>query len=526
MNDVRDMTGLPGDVPGLLGYWAGLAPDRACLVLDDRDAITYADLDRLSSCLAGELLRVFGNRTDETVVCAFAPAEWVEFAIAYIAVQKSGNTPVIMRHSMAADEYKAVMLATSSEHMICGPGGLPRVNAALAELRVSRAEVNDLALPESELPGAREIADILFSSGTGGLPEPVPARHSDIIPGIDGRYGELHLDAREGRAHSKLILYPIGTMGARLSFASNIFVGGTAIVLSQFRPTVVVDVIERYRLRDITLVPPWALRLAEHVASKGGLDRLRSLRRIMISGSKTPASTIELLSETFPGVRLLNVYGATETGRAFITGPLNSANDRTGKIGRPEAGVRVRAVDSAGRVLPPGEPGRLQIATSGTDTADAGDTEPGAVRAMRWVNTGDIGYIDEDGAMFLVDREKDIVIVGGLNVSSLEVENVLREHPAVRDVAVIGVPDRILGECVVAVVVPCGTITERQLKIVARKRLANYKVPSHIVFESELPVNHLGKVLKRSLRERLTAGALFRGTPSLKTDARDDSPAS
>jgi fatty-acyl-CoA synthase len=235
---------------------------------------------------------------------------------------------------------------------------------------------------------------------------------------------------------------------------------------------------------------------------------LSSLRCLVVGGG--PVST-ELLDVFMArGVRLTQGYGMTETTAVATFLPLSATRSKLGSAGVPLPGIEVDIVDLSGVRQAAGAVGEILVrgpnVMAGYWGGPAGPTS--AVDSDGWLHTGDAGYLDTDGHLYVVDRIKDMIISGGLNVYAAEVEQVLQRHPAVREIAVIGLPDTTYGEAVTAVIAlqPGFTVTLDELRAAGRSDLAGYKLPRRVELCESLPRNANGKVLKAQLRERLTAG--------------------
>jgi long-chain acyl-CoA synthetase len=283
------------------------------------------------------------------------------------------------------------------------------------------------------------------------------------------------------------------------------FYGGHRLVLvPRFEPAAVLDVMRREQVRCWIGVPTmyWAL-LAHAEAAGVDTSAIASHLRICASGGAAmPVEVLHRFERTF-GVRILEGYGLSETAPVVCFNQLERPT-RPGTVGLPMFGVDVQCVDDTGRAVPAGERGEVLVRGPNVmtgyykrpdDTAD--------VMRRGWFHTGDIGVLDADGYLAIVDRKKDMIIRGGFNVYPRELEEVLVTHPAVAQAAVVGVPDARLGEEVKAFVVrkPGASIDEAELLAWCREQFAAYKYPRSIEFRESLPVSATGKVLKRELRE-------------------------
>src|SRR5438270_2736076 len=259
--------------------------------------------------------------------------------------------------------------------------------------------------------------------------------------------------------------------------------------------------------------------MAQMLVAAGAQRRhdLSSVRRVILSSAPAAPALFARLAEAFPAATLWNAYALTEAGAARTLMQWDA--QRPTAVGRPVGETEIRIVDDAGRTVPAGERGEVCLRRRGTPTRSyyRDPTATAEVFADGWVHSGDLGHVDQDGYLHLTDRAKDVIISGGLNVASVEVENALYEHPAVAEAAVFGVPHPVLGEDVAAAVVVRTPTTERELQDLVRSRLREHKVPHRVFVVDRLPRNASGKVVKGELRERFGAGPAT--TPS--TGARD-----
>jgi long-chain acyl-CoA synthetase len=237
-------------------------------------------------------------------------------------------------------------------------------------------------------------------------------------------------------------------------------------------------------------------------------ERLRSLRSFLYGASPMPAAVLDQLLKLFPEIELSQGYGMTESSSLLTCLPPEEhqpGSPRLRSVGRAVPGVELSIQDEEGHHLAPGETGEV-CAKGGNYMIEYWNKPEATAEAFKdgWYHTGDAGYLDDEGFLFLVDRVKDMIISGGENVYSVEVESAISTHPAVLQVAVIGIPDEVWGEAVHAIVVPHegAEVTEAEIISHAREAIAGYKVPKSVEFRSEpLPLSGALKVLKRALRE-------------------------
>jgi long-chain acyl-CoA synthetase len=271
-----------------------------------------------------------------------------------------------------------------------------------------------------------------------------------------------------------------------------------------FDATTIFEYTERFHVRTIPGVPAMYIQLLNH--PRAPQYNVKSWKRLQSGAAPLPDEVLKAFRDKF-GVNLYEGYGLTEAS------PVVSCQSphlpfKPGSVGPPLQGLEVKICDDFERELPPGSPG--EIAVRGPSVMKGYFKNPEETeRALRagWLHTGDIGYLDEDGYLFIVERKKDLIISGGFNLYPSEVEEVLQRHPAVAEAAVVGEPDPIRGEVVHAFVVPRENhvVTERELIGFTRESLVYYKCPHKVTFLAELPHTFLGKPSRRELRDRLTS---------------------
>ncbi len=369
------------------------------------------------------------------------------------------------------------------------------------------------ALPDQDLPDVAIAADddatILYTSGTTGNPKGALGTHRNFVTNIfSSAFGAARQVLRRGEAlpdpARKVLLTVIPLFHATACSATMMGViaaGHTMIFMYKWEPEKAFQIIEREKVNSTGGVPTIAWQLIEHPAREK--YDLSSIEAIGYGGAPSAPDLVRKIREVF-GALPGNGWGMTET-TATVTGL--SAEDylnRPTSCGPPVAVAQLKVLDDEGKELPPGQIGELYA--NGPMIVKGYWNNPEATAATfidGWVRTGDLAWIDEEGFCYIADRAKDIVIRGGENIYSSEVENVLYDHPAVMDAAVVGIPHRTLGEEPAAVVhlTPGQSATEAELQDWVRARLAAFKVPVRILFLSEtLPRNANGKILKKDLK--------------------------
>ena len=343
------------------------------------------------------------------------------------------------------------------------------------------------------------ILALIYTSGTTGRPKGVEMRHSNLLENL--YHTTFWLPLEEGSVHLHAApLFHIADFPSM--FAAPAF-GACQVTIPKFNPQTFCETVQRERVTHTVLVPTMINMLTQFAELKR--YDLTSLRHLGYGGSPMAPELVHRTRQVFPDVKLVQVYGLSETG--FLTGLLDHEHteDKLTSCGRPCVGVDVRIVDESGKELPTGQKGEL-VARGANIMRGYWNNAKETDHAFRdgFFRTGDVGYQDANGYFYILDRLKDMIVTGGENVYSGDVEAVIYTHPAVREVAVFGIPDPKWGEIVKAVVVlkPGKTLTADELIAYCRRSLANFKVPRSIEFsDTELPKSGSGKILKRVLRD-------------------------
>ena len=317
----------------------------------------------------------------------------------------------------------------------------------------------------------------------------------------------MTVDLYPGRVYlHQTPMFHAASMGGILGIPA---MGGVSVFQSLFDPGPVMELIEGYQVDWTVVVPTMLAMLLDH--PEFAPERLASLRDLVYGASPMPSGLLDRVAAALPDVSLWQGYGMTECSSVLTM--LTDRDHRAGgprlrSAGRPVLGVNVCIQDPDGNILGPHQEGEVCARSANFFTGYwHRPAETAAALRGGWYHTGDLGYADEGGYLFLVDRVNDMIISGGENVYSIEVENALSSHPAVAEVAVVGVPDPKWGEEVLAVVVPHPgvEVTPEELEDWARASIAGYKVPKRIVIRREpLPLSGALKPLKRELRDQYT----------------------
>lgn len=335
-----------------------------------------------------------------------------------------------------------------------------------------------------------DVALLQFTSGTTGQPKPVPLRHRTVLDLIDRVVGSIRGGRGAGDRPPMPNLVPVS-----LSVWAGIYqvlfafrVGAPVVLMERFETSTFVDLVKRFEIRS-TVLPPAAMAM---LSADDAITDLTPLRMVRSISAPLAPPQARRFHERF-GIAVLNGYGQTELGGEVVG--WNADDVRThgeaklGSVGRPHAGVDVRASDD----------GELLVRTPATAAGEVADGFADRLLDGGWFRTGDLGTVDDDGFVWVEGRVSDMINRGGLKVFPSEVEDALLSCPAVRDAAVVGVPDDRLGEVPWAYVVPAGELDAEAVVAWCRERLTPYKIPAGVTAVDELPRNEVGKVLKRQL---------------------------
>jgi long-chain acyl-CoA synthetase len=516
------------NLASVLEHTAFQTPDRAAITCRNLQ-VSYGELNARASTVAAGLAAL-GIGAGDHVALSCPNIHW--FPIAYFGILKTGAVVVPLNVLLKPREIAYHLHDSQAKALIAFEGTPELPMAQMARAACDQAGCQTLIVatldPTTPAPvpatatlgqflnsGANgfqtrkrrldDTAVILYTSGTTGHPKGAELTHENMaLNAIASR--DMYLPALAGgnQQDVALVTLPLFHSTAQTCLMNAGLYGGFRLVLlPRFEPAVVLETIRAERVAFWIGVPTMYWSLLQHVAT-AGVDVApiaANLRVCTSGGAPMPHDVMRRFEQTF-GVRVLEGYGLSETSPLACFNQL-SRPSKPGTVGQPIFGVDVRCVDEGGRPVPTGERGEVVI--RGPNVMKGYYNRPDATaEVMRngWFHTGDIGTLDADGYLTIVDRKKDMVIRGGMNVYPRELEEVMMTHPAVALVAVIGVPDERLGEEIKAFVVrkPGAVVTEHELLDWCREEFAAYKYPRQIEFRDSLPIGATGKILKRELR--------------------------
>ncbi len=479
-------------------------------------AETARDVRRLASAL-----RALGVSCNEQVAILALNSD--RYFDALFAVPQIGARIVPLNIRWAVMELSYALRDSQSRWLLFDRTFLPTVDALRAQgsdlggcLFIGDAdECPHWALPlerliaeaaecHEQVQGEQQIAGIFYTGGTTGFPKGVMLTHAALLSSALSVVAAIEADEHSAVLHAAPMFH-LADLAVLYTFT---LLAARHVIVPAFEPRRVQQVIADTRLTDALLVPTMMQMLFDHPDFDAG--KLAGLRRILYGASPMPEGLLRRVFATTPHIRLMQAYGQTEMAPVVS---LLLPDDHVGQgersrllrsAGRAAYGVHIRIAGPEGATLAAGEIG--EVCASGPNAMLGYWNKPrqtAEVLRDGWVHTGDVGYLDADGYLFLVDRAKDMIVSGGENVYSTEVESALSTHPAVGQVAVIGVPDPEWGEMVHAIVVarPGQPVDEATLIAHCRGRIAGYKCPRSVEFRNEaLPLSGAGKILKRELR--------------------------
>ena len=501
---------------------AGIVPEQDALVFE-AERFTYGETWARVRRLAGALARLGVGRGTRVAALHVNSHRYVE---AYYATAMLGGVFIPLNYRAKLPELEHMLGTGEARVLFAGERYLPMVEAVRPRLGALETIIAFDGPAAATYPGyeallaaAGEHEDeaevdehdttiLMYTSGTTALPKGVMLTHHDFTA-----YVTANVELADGTPRgAALLCVPLYHLAGATNMMTTLWTGRRLVLMPQFEPRAWLDVVERERITHAFLVPTMMKKLLD----EPDLERrdLSSLEILSYGGAAMPFPVIRRAIERFPrNVGFVNAFGQTETTSTLtILGPedhrlegspaeVERRTKRLTSIGRPLPDVEVQIAGDDGAPLAPGEVGEICVRTTRVMKGYAGSGGSPLVRDG-WLPTRDMGWVDEDGYVYIAGRKDDMIIRGGENIAPAEVEAVLQSHPAVEEAAVVGVPDVEWGQRVAAFVVlrPGAAVTDEVLGAFCRERLASFKKPELFQFVPELPKNQMGKILRRELR--------------------------
>jgi long-chain acyl-CoA synthetase len=467
-----------------------VVPDRNAIVVDGEE-ITFRGLEALVDRAVVALAEAGVGPGDRVAVVDLASPLSVS---AILAAARLGAASAQMNAYLTAGELGALAKLVDSRVGVAGVRYADKLGTALDDLGGTVLTPTELFAPDPDSSGAHEAGDeddtalVLFTSGTTGLPKPVSICHRVVADRF--AYYTRPIDPTAAPVVT-MMSAPIFHIGGTLGLFIALRQGRETVLLPKFDAGEWLALVERYRVIQTFVVPTMLRRILDH-PNFASTD-LSSLIALSYGAAAAPVDLVRRAMAALPGVEFSNTFGQTETLGAYaaLSPDDHRIGERLDSVGRPLPGVEVRVIDpDSGRELGLGETGEFVVRAAQNTTSE-------------WLRTGDSGWLDPSGYLYLSGRLSDSINRGGEKFGPIEVEEVLRTHPSVVDAAVVGVPDAELGERVGAVVVASEPVAASDLASHCAAQLATYKVPEYVEFAEDLPVTVLGKLDKRAVRELL-----------------------
>ena len=485
-------------------------PERVAVTCGER-SIRYGEMLEAAR-RAGAKIRASGCRH-----VGFLDINSIAAPVALYAAACAGLPYVPMNYRLTKPEIQALLARIAPAWLIADPALLEGVAVPEGFTVVDRETFLRDALDanvqaDDPVPAEPDrVAVQLFTSGTTGAPKAAVLRHENLMSYILGtvEFGAAQDD------DATLVAVPPYHIAGISAILSSTYACRRMVQLPNFDGKTWLDTCQREKVTNAFVVPTMLARVIEYVDTAGVDAALPALRALAYGGGKMPAPVIERAMQLWPGVDFTNAYGLTETSSTialldpdghregfFSVDP--EVRKRLHSVGRPIDTVEIEIRDGDGKALPMGEVGDVFVRGGQVSGEYLGIGS--LLDADGWFPTRDRGYVDKYGFLYLDGRADDVIVRGGENISPGEIEDVLRQHPAIADVAVVAVPDTEWGETVGAAVVINGdaNVSEAELRDWVRARLRSSRVPAVISFRQQLPYNEMGKILRRVLRDELS----------------------
>ncbi len=501
----------PNNLRELVELYREELADKTCIYWRDEE-ISYRQLDDRVNQVANGLKALGVKKGD--VVSVYLP-NCPDYFYVWFGILKLGAVFGPINALFKGDEVRHVLSDSGAVALITSEALMPTINAVRGSCPALRHVVclegatsgasayGDLLNQPTELDGVDisrdDLAAIVYTSGTTGKPKGAMISHWNCVWDTMASAELIPVSPREGCLG---LVLPLFHANAQITSLTQFLTGGAVALWERFSPSDFWETVARYQPQTFSAVPTM-LSILLLAPVKEGLD-VSSIEFVISGAAPLPLEIMQRFEETF-GLRIIEGYGLTEGTCVSALNPYWGVR-KAGSIGLPIRGQAMKIVDQDMRELPSGECGEIVI--KGPNVMQGYYNNPAATAETivdGWLRTGDMGYQDEDGYFFIVDRKKDMIIRGGENIYPREIEEVLFAHPGIAEATVLGRRDEVWGERVVAVVVPStgSELDGEEVIAFCRERLADYKLPQEVVFRESLPKTLTGKVQKKALKEEL-----------------------
>lgn len=485
-------------------------PNRAA-VIDDDGEMTFKELDDAAHAVANALLEK-GVKGGDGVAILARNHRW--FLVAVYGAARTGARIILLNSEFSGPQIKEVSEREGARLIIHDDEYSKAVSQATPDLGFLRALPTNPDKDEPSESDAETLASIVERSSS--TPAPKVTKHSSIIILTSGTTGT----PKGANRRSPLSLAPIGGVLSHVPFKSGevtllpapmfhalgylhatigMMLGSTLVLRRRFKPATVLADIEKHRATAMVVVPVMLSRILDHIEKMDAKPDLSSLRIVFVSGSQLGAELAQRAMKDI-GPVVYNLYGSTEIAFATIARP-EDLKKNPATVGPVVKGVRIKLYDENGNEVPKGEVGRIFVGNTFPFEGYTGGGHKQIIDGL--MSSGDVGYFDEDGLLYVSGRDDEMIVSGGENVFPAEVEDLISGHPEVVEATALGVEDKEWGHRLRAFVVKQdgASIGEDDIKTYVKEHLARYKVPREVIFLDELPRNPTGKILKRELRE-------------------------
>jgi len=506
-----------------LNISAAIVPNRTAIIFEGK-RFTYIQIEERSTLLANALKQIGVNPKDRIAIMNVNCNEHVEL---YFACAKLDAIYVPLNFRGKQDEIEFILRDSNPKVLIAGNRYLELLESLdkslLSTIDLVRIEESiptpnsyktllDTSTKQEMFPSGldQDVIILMYTAGTTGKPKGVMLTHENLSSYILSNVNPADPEIDE----RNIITLPLYLIAGIQAVLSGIYGGRTLIIQRQFDANGWLKLVENEKV-DRAMMVPTMLKSIMESADFGKYDT-SSLKVITYGAAPMPLQIIKKALDEFPNTQFINAFGQTETASTITMLPpedhqikgskeeIEKKLHRLSSIGKPLDDVEVKIVNESGKEVDKGEIGEI-VAYGPRLMKGYWNQEKATSQALKngWLHTGDLGYMDEDGYIFLAGRAKDFIKRGGEMISPEEVEQVLHSHPVIDEAAIIGIPDENWGEVVRAIVVlkENGNATEKEVIQYCRERLSSFKKPESVIFVKELPRNTLGKVIKRELRE-------------------------